>query len=112
MLHSHHLVTGIVCYIAPAYLSFLALESIDKEDDIKYLNYWVIFAMTEVSTPLIKLLLNKFFYMIFRVVFTLLLLHPKTNLSVVIYGNFIRPLVAKGQVTVDEGISKIKGNDS
>ena len=110
VLQSHYLLTSLVCYVAPAYLSFLALESADKEDDIKYLNYWVIFALTEVSTPLLKLLLNKFFYMVFRVVFTLLLLHPKINLSTVIYNSGVRPLMARGREAVDEGLTRLQGN--
>ena len=50
MLHTHSLVTSIVCYLVPGYLSFLALESKDKDDDIRYLNYWIIFSLAEVFT--------------------------------------------------------------
>ena len=52
--------------------------------------------MTELSTPLLKLLLNKFFWMVFRVLFALVLLHPKINLSTAIYNSVVRPLMAKG----------------
>jgi len=107
VIYTHGLLTSIVCYLAPAYLSFLALESIDKEDDIKYLNYWVIFALMEVSVPLLRLFLNKFFYMAFRVLFTLVLLHPMTNLSVVIYNNIVRPFMSKSSEAINDGINKI-----
>ena len=38
-------VTGIACFLIPAYFSFLALESLEKEDDKKYLTYWIIFSI-------------------------------------------------------------------
>jgi receptor expression-enhancing protein 5/6 len=45
ILNTHSLLTSIVCYLIPAYLSFIALESTDKEDDIRYLTYWIIFSL-------------------------------------------------------------------
>ena len=44
-LKTHGIMTSLVCYLIPAYLSFLALESVDKEDDIRYLTYWIVFSL-------------------------------------------------------------------
>ena len=75
-LKTHTIMTSLVCYLIPAYLSFLALESKDKEDDIRYLTYWIIFSAAEVSTPFLKMFFNRFTYMTFRIILTLALLHP------------------------------------
>lgn len=40
------LLVSLVCCLIPAYFTFVSLESHDPEDDIKYLTYWIIFAMT------------------------------------------------------------------
>jgi receptor expression-enhancing protein 5/6 len=107
VLNISPLLTGIVCYLIPAYLSFLALESTEKEDDIKYLTYWIIFSAAEVSTPLARLLLSKFIYMFFRIVLTIVLLHPATNFSVKIYNSFVRPFLAKHEKEIDQQIDDI-----
>jgi len=44
LLNTHGVLISIICYLIPAYLSFVALESTDKEDDIRYLTYWIIFS--------------------------------------------------------------------
>lgn len=93
ILNTHNILTSIVCYLIPAYLSFIALESTDKEDDIRYLTYWIIFSLVEVSTPFFRLFFNKFIYMTMRVLITVILLHPLSNIASLLYNNFIRPFL-------------------
>ena len=45
ILKTYTLLTSLVCYLIPAYLSFLALESKEKDDDIRYLTYWILFSL-------------------------------------------------------------------
>lgn len=101
VLGTHSLLTSIVCYLVPAYLSFLALESTDKEDDIRYLNYWIIFSLAEVFTPFLRFFFNKFFYMIFRMAVTVLLLHPLSDLSLKCYNGVVRPFLLRHEKTID-----------
>lgn len=101
LLGTHSLLTSLVCYLIPAYLSFLALESTDKEDDIRYLNYWIIFSFAEVCAPFLRLFFNRFFYMIFRMAVTLLLLHPMSDLSLKCYNGFIRPFLLRHEQKID-----------
>lgn len=101
LLNTHSLITSIICYLIPAYLSFQALESTDKEDDIRYLNYWILFSLAEVFTPFLRLFFNKFFYMIFRIAVTFLLLHPLSNFSVKCYNNFVRPFLLRHEKQID-----------
>lgn len=93
--------------MVPAYLSFLALESVDKEDDVKYLTYWIIFSIAEVSTPLFKILLSSFVYSYFRIILTLLLLHPLTGFSNKIYYKLVEPFLKKHETTIDQNLSNL-----
>lgn len=103
-LKTHSILTSIICYLIPAYLSFIALESIDKQDDIRYLTYWIIFSIVEVSTPFFRLFFNKFIFMIIRISITLILLHPLSNINSLIYNNIIRPFLNQHEKTVDNKI--------
>ena len=107
VLGTHSLLTSLVCYLVPAYLSFLALESIDKEDDIRYLNYWILFSLAEVFTPFLRLFFNKFFYMIFRMAVTVLLLHPLSDLSLKCYNGFVRPFLLRHENDIDKKIDEV-----
>jgi receptor expression-enhancing protein 5/6 len=93
ILNTRNILTSIVCYLIPAYLSFIALESTDKEDDIRYLIYWIVFSLVEVSTPLFRLFFNKFIYMTIQVLITVILLHPLSNIASIFYNNFIGPFL-------------------
>ena len=104
ILHTHSLLTSVVCYLVPGYLSFLALESKDKDDDIRYLNYWIIFSATEVFTPLLRIFFSKFFYMLVRIAITIVLLHPLSDLSLKIYNTVVRPFLVKHESTIDENL--------
>jgi receptor expression-enhancing protein 5/6 len=107
LLNTHALLTSVVCYLIPAYLSFIALESTDKEDDIRYLTYWIIFSFVEVSSPVFKLFFNKFTYMTFRILVTLALLHPLSSLANVIYNKFVRPFLASHQQEIDAKLDEL-----
>lgn len=106
LLHTHSLLTSVVCYLVPGYLSFLALESKDKDDDIRYLNYWIIFSVAEVFTPFLRIVFSKFFYMLVRITITIVLLHPMSDLSLKIYNTVVRPFLAKHESTIDENLEK------
>lgn len=108
LLNTHALLTSIVCYLIPAYLSFLALESTDKEDDIRYLTYWIIFSVAEVSTPFLKLFFNKFTYMTFRIILTVALLHPDSPLANIVYNKGVKPFLSTHEKTIDQKLDELK----
>ena len=101
ILSTHAILTSLICYLIPAYLSFLALESVDKEDDIRYLTYWILFSVAEVGTPFLKLFFNKFTFMAFRIFLTVALLHPKSPLAATIYLKAVRPFLSTHEKTID-----------
>ena len=106
-LKTHTIMTSLVCYLIPAYLSFLALESKDKEDDIRYLTYWIIFSAAEVSTPFLKLFFNRFTYMTFRIILTLALLHPQSPLCSLIYNKAVRPFLSTHEQAIDDKLDDL-----
>jgi receptor expression-enhancing protein 5/6 len=107
LLKTHSLLTSIICYLIPAFLSYRALESSDKEDDIRYLNYWILFSIAEMLTPFMRLFFNRFFYMIFRMAITVLLLHPLSDLSLKCYNGFLRPLLLRHEKSIDAEIDNL-----
>lgn len=106
-------IVGIACFLVPAYFSFLSLETHNKDDDIKYLTYWVIFALTEVISPLFHWLLGGFVYTFIRVGVTVACLHPQVDLSRKFYFNVISPYLTKNEATIDRKFNDIqqKGRD-
>lgn len=86
-------VVGVACFLIPAYFSFIALESLDKEDDKKFLTYWIIFSISEVISPIFNWIFTPTFFTIGRVLLTIVLLHPQINLSVKLYESYIAPML-------------------
>lgn len=95
------LVTCIGCFLIPAYFSFISLEAHDHDKDVKYLTYWVVFAVTEVFSFIFQWLFGPTVYSLLRVALTVALLHPQLELSKKVYHNFISPIVMKYEKTID-----------
>ena len=62
------LLCNIVGFLYPAYRSIKALESPNKDDDTKWLTYWVVFALFSIIEYFSDILLYWFpFYWLFKV---------------------------------------------
>lgn len=87
-------VCNLIGFIYPAYKSLVALESSNKEDDTKWLTYWVVFATFSVFEFFSDILLSWFpLYWLAKVTFLLWCSADiPTNGSMVIYSRLIRPL--------------------
>ena len=79
------IVIAIACYLVPAYFTFDAMETKEAEDDIRFMTYWIVFAILEVLSPIITLLLSPGFYALARIALTVASIHPSVNLSGKIY---------------------------
>lgn len=100
-------IVAIACFLVPAYFSFLSLETHEKEDDIKYLTYWVVFALFEVVSPLFHWMLGGFIYTFLRVGLTVACLHPQINLANKLYFGFIAPVVMRNESVIDRKMNDI-----
>lgn len=87
-------VCNLIGFAYPAYKSLVALETSNKEDDSKWLTYWVVFAGFSVVEFFSDSLMSWFpLYWLAKVVFLLWCsADMPTNGSAIIYNRLIRPV--------------------
>lgn len=87
-------VCNLIGFIYPAYKSLMALETSNKEDDSKWLTYWVVFAAFSVIEFFSDVLLSWFpLYWLAKVAFLIWCSADMPNGgAAVIYNRAIRPL--------------------
>jgi len=108
--HFAALICNLVGFVYPAYASINALESANKEDDTKWLTYWVVFAFFSTIEFFSDIIFSWFpFYWLFKVAFLIWCFLPiSSNGSLVIYGKVIRPLFVKNRGKID-GVAEMLG---
>lgn len=86
-------VCNLIGFVFPAYKSLVALETGNKDDDTKWLTYWVVFAAFSVVEFFSDSLMNWFpFYWLTKVAFLLWCsADVPNNGSAMLYNRFIRP---------------------
>lgn len=94
-------------FVYPAYASIIALESANKEDDTKWLTYWVVFAFFSVIEFFSDIIFSWFpFYWLFKVGFLIWCFLPiQGNGSLVVYHRFIRPVFLKNRAQIDNTLN-------
>jgi len=88
----------------PAYFTFVVLETQDSRGLQKYLIYWIIYAIFEVISPLMTLLLPSTLYILLRIAITFALLHPESPLANKLYDSIISPFFIKYEDEIDDNI--------
>jgi receptor expression-enhancing protein 5/6 len=91
------LVTDLVGFLYPAYMSFKSMESSPKgvpDDATQWLTYWVIFSSLTVIEGLFTFIVNLIpFYYGIKMGLIIWLYHPKTTGAEVIYNQIVRPKI-------------------
>ncbi|XP_021354464.1 receptor expression-enhancing protein 5-like isoform X2 [Mizuhopecten yessoensis] len=101
-------VCNFVGFLYPAYASIKAIESHNKEDDTKWLTYWVVYAVFSLIEFFADIFLFWIpFYWFLKCCFLGYCMAPMTwNGSHTIYNRVIRPIALKYQDRIDTALDK------
>eukprot|EP01017_Pseudomicrothorax_dubius_P001439 TRINITY_DN0_c483_g1_i1.p1 TRINITY_DN0_c483_g1~~TRINITY_DN0_c483_g1_i1.p1 ORF type:complete len:189 (+),score=70.78 TRINITY_DN0_c483_g1_i1:17-583(+) len=109
--YGSNMISSVIGFLYPAYMSFKALESKSSTDkDFReWLTYWVVYSFLVAVDPILSIAffwLNPFYYLI-KVAFYVALFHPKTRGASIIYERYLRDLLKRYENQIDEGLRKI-----
>jgi receptor expression-enhancing protein 5/6 len=101
---------NFIGFIYPAYASIKAIESKEKDDDTKWLTYWVTYALFSLLEFFSDIFLFWIpFYNLSKCIFLLWLMYPSaTNGSLLLYYKFIQPFIVRHETTIDSAFGKAK----
>jgi len=104
------LVCNTVGFVYPAYQSMKALESPKKDDDTKWLAYWVVFAVFTIVEFFSEYIVCWFpVYWLFKCIFYVWLMMPtEYNGSLILYRRVIRPKFIQYQPGLDKLLSNAR----
>nr|CAH7738674.1 unnamed protein product [Callosobruchus chinensis]CAH7767712.1 unnamed protein product [Callosobruchus chinensis] len=104
------LLCNTVGFIYPAYVSIRAIESRAKDDDTKWLTYWVVYAIFSILEYFANAIVNWFpLYWLTKCIFLIWLMIPtEFNGSLLLYNKVIKPYFLKHHKTIDETVGKVK----
>ncbi|KAG7518997.1 receptor expression-enhancing protein 2 [Solea senegalensis] len=93
----------------PAYSSYKAVKTKNVKEYVKWMMYWIVFALFTTAETATDLLLSWFpFYFELKIAFVIWLLSPYTKGSSVLYRKFVHPTLSNKEKEIDEYITQAK----
>ncbi|XP_035230219.1 receptor expression-enhancing protein 1-like isoform X2 [Stegodyphus dumicola] len=94
----------------PAYASYKAVKTKNVKEYVKWMMYWIIFALFTCVETFADILVSFWlpFYYEMKILFVLWLLSPATRGSSLLYRRFVHPQLTKHEKEIDEYISKAR----
>ncbi|XP_077114877.1 receptor expression-enhancing protein 3 [Ranitomeya variabilis] len=100
------LVFGI---LYPAYNSYKAVKTKNVKEYVRWMMYWIVFALYTVTETLADLTISWFpLYYELKIGFVIWLLSPYTRGASLLYRKFLHPLLSKKEKEIDEYIIQAK----
>eukprot|EP00553_Chaetoceros_curvisetus_P008692 CAMPEP_0204619230 /NCGR_PEP_ID=MMETSP0717-20131115/5661_1 /ASSEMBLY_ACC=CAM_ASM_000666 /TAXON_ID=230516 /ORGANISM="Chaetoceros curvisetus" /LENGTH=174 /DNA_ID=CAMNT_0051633177 /DNA_START=82 /DNA_END=606 /DNA_ORIENTATION=+ len=94
MLGGGKLITDLVTFIYPAYMSFKAIDSSNAADHTQWLTYWVVYSFFSITESVAGFLTEFIpFYFVLKIGFFVWLYHPKFMGAGLVYTQGIKPFV-------------------
>ncbi|XP_076465949.1 receptor expression-enhancing protein 5-like isoform X2 [Babylonia areolata] len=101
---------NFIGFLYPAYASIKAIESRQKDDDTKWLTYWVtysVFSLVEFFSDIFLFWIP--FYWLLKCIFLVWCFAPmEANGSTTLYYRFIRPFILRHQDKIDKALDEAK----
>ncbi|KAM4621305.1 receptor expression-enhancing protein 2 isoform 2-T2 [Polymixia lowei] len=93
----------------PAYSSYKAVKTKNVKEYVKWMMYWIVFALFSTAETITDLVLSWFpFYFELKIAFVIWLLSPYTKGSSVLYRKFVHPTLSNKEKEIDEYITQAK----
>ncbi len=87
-------IIDLIGFVYPLYCSIRAIESDDKDDDVQWLTYWLIFGAFKLFEAITDFLISFIpFYFIIKVLFLIWCYYPSTLGAKKIYTVFFKPYI-------------------
>ncbi|KAF9916968.1 ER membrane protein DP1/Yop1 [Lobosporangium transversale] len=107
------LLSNLLGWVYPAYRSFKALETQQKDDDTQWLTYWTVYGFVSILESFTDILLYWFpFYFFLKTVFLLWLMLPTFNGASTIYTRVLRPFLLQHKEEIDSSYYNLKAKVS
>ncbi|XP_057364689.1 receptor expression-enhancing protein 2-like isoform X2 [Daphnia carinata] len=94
----------------PAYSSYKAIRTKDVDEYVKWMMYWVVFALFTTAETITDVFFGFWFpfYYEIKIVVVLWLLSPATEGSSILYRKFVHPILVKREKEIDEYLNRAK----
>ncbi|GJQ74093.1 hypothetical protein Trydic_g19015 [Trypoxylus dichotomus] len=114
----HETLTQLIIYplfrllfgtLYPAYASYKAVKTKNVREYVKWMMYWIVFALFTCAETFTDVFLSWFpFYYEIKIILVIWLLSPATKGSSILYRKFVHPMLSSREQEIDEYISKAK----